>query len=456
MTIPNSVTLIEDKAFSGCSSLTSLTIPNSVTSIGSYAFSGCSGVEKLYYNAENCEGWSSSSPFPTTIKELTIGEDVKTIPTHAFYKCTGLTSVTIPNSVISIDSSAFSGCSGLTSVTIPNSVTSIGRFAFYECSSLISVSLPNSLTSIGNYAFSGCRSLTSLSLPNSLTSIGSYTFNNCALSKVEFSSSLTSIGDYAFNNCHLSEVVCPPNVETIGANAFSGNDLKKVIMGSKVTEIGANAFNGANNLESVSITALTPPSAQNSSFSYYRCPLYVMPSENDVVMDAYYNYPRCWYRFDGYDLTPISELNISGDSSIELYPGEMRKLEVSIYPSNASLPYIFWHSTNPEVATVDNNGVVTLVDHQDGIATYSDEPQTCQIIAESLYPDIPAAVFTIGDVVTGVDKIDSEFGNNPDNGTLKDIFSLQGICIKRNATPEDIKSLKPGLYIIGGKKIIIR
>ena len=87
VTIPNSVTSIEDYAFEDCSGLTSVTIPNSVTSIGYYAFEWCSG----------------------------------------------LTSVTIPNSVTSIGKGAFEGCRGLTSVTIGNSVTSIGEGAFYFC-----------------------------------------------------------------------------------------------------------------------------------------------------------------------------------------------------------------------------------------------------------------------------------------------------------------------------------
>ena len=89
-TIPNSVTSIGDRAFEGCSGLTSVTIPNSVTSIGRYAF----------------------------------------------YNCSGLTSVTIPNSVTSIGDYAFTDCSGLTSVTIGNSVTSIGYDAFRGCSGL--------------------------------------------------------------------------------------------------------------------------------------------------------------------------------------------------------------------------------------------------------------------------------------------------------------------------------
>lgn len=73
----------------------------------------------------------------------------------AFWDCSGITSVSIPNSVASIGKGAFYSCSGLTSVTIGNSVTSIGESAFDDCSGLTSVTIPNSVTSIGEYAFRG-------------------------------------------------------------------------------------------------------------------------------------------------------------------------------------------------------------------------------------------------------------------------------------------------------------
>ena len=221
---------IGERAFYGCTSLTSVTIPDSVTSIGSSAFSGCTSLTSVNYSGTKSQ-W----------KAITVGSDNYYL-THAFIKCTdgiignGNTvtvdsveyklnddytarvisysgtpeNITISESVwyegytfkvTSIDS-AFDGCTSLTSVTIPNSVTRINNKAFYNCTSLTSVKIPDSVTSIGCYAFENCTSLTSITIPNSVKSIVDYAFYNCtSLTSVTIGNSVTSIGSSAFDGC---------------------------------------------------------------------------------------------------------------------------------------------------------------------------------------------------------------------------------------------------------------
>ncbi|MDY4184476.1 MAG: leucine-rich repeat domain-containing protein, partial [Sodaliphilus sp.] len=137
VTIPNSVTSIGERAFYGCSGLTSVTIPNSVTSIGYEAFWGTAWYinqpNGLVYAGFVAYKYKGTMPSGTSI---VLKEGTKGIVDFSFDGCSGLTSVTIPNSVISIGHWAFRGCSALTSVTIPNSVTRIGFWAFRGCSAL--------------------------------------------------------------------------------------------------------------------------------------------------------------------------------------------------------------------------------------------------------------------------------------------------------------------------------
>ncbi len=253
-TIPNHVTSIGGWAFSNCSSLASITIPNSVTSIGGWAFDGCS--------IKNATIPTNTIMYlPKAFLKTVIINGGTSIGSDAFYNCSSLTSITIPDSVTSIGSGAFSNCSSLEIITLPfvgltaNSTsnthfgyifgaryyyenyyyipsslktvvvtggTSIGDYAFYECSSLTSVTIGNSVTSIGSSAFRDCSLLTSVTIGNSVTSIGSSAFLSCdSLEIVVIGNSVTSIGSYAFYGCSsLESITIPNSVTSIGFGAF--------------------------------------------------------------------------------------------------------------------------------------------------------------------------------------------------------------------------------------------
>ena len=162
------------------------------------------------------EVWSESGGSGTHYQVTSIGE-------KAFYLCSGLTSVIIPNSVTSIGSFAFANCSGLTSVTIGNGVTTIGEGAFSSCSGLTSIDIPNSVTTIMGSAFDYCSGLTSIEIPNSVTCIGSSAFLGCSgLTSVTIGNSVTNIGNMAFWGCTgLTSITIPNSVTSIGRYAFS-------------------------------------------------------------------------------------------------------------------------------------------------------------------------------------------------------------------------------------------
>ena len=239
------------------------------------------------------QSYSGDIAIPQAVTYLGLTYTVTRIGDGAFYNCSGLTSITIPNSVISIGDYAFSNCSGLTSITIPNSVTSIGGSAFRECSSLTSITIPEGVTTIGGEtfigcsaltsvtipkgvtsiewsAFAGCSSLTSVTIPEGVTSIGNWTFQDCsALTSVTIPSSVTSIGESAFASCYsLTSVTIPDGVTSIGNWAFLNcSALTSVTISSSVTSIGESAFWNCPNLISVTVKNPSPISTINPTFS---------------------------------------------------------------------------------------------------------------------------------------------------------------------------------------------
>lgn len=223
--IENGVTRIGNNSFSKCSAK-SVVIPDSVTSIGIVAFADCfnlttvsggDNVTDIGEGAFRDSLWYDNQPdeliyFGKTVyqykgaescpEHLEIKSGMLTIQNEAFYGCSGLKSIEIPDSVTRIGEFAFADC-GLTSVCIPDSVTDIGFGAFTECEFLTNVILSNNLTRVAARAFKDCSRLTGITIPNSVTGIGYETFAYCSgLTEIFIPDTVTSISDNAFIGCN--------------------------------------------------------------------------------------------------------------------------------------------------------------------------------------------------------------------------------------------------------------
>ncbi len=147
--IPDDVTSIGKRAFSGCTGLTIVTIPASVTSIGYAAFARCSNLATMTVEAGNtvydsrngCNAIieKETNTLIVGCKNTKIPDDVTNIGDNAFEGCISLTTVTIPAGVTRIGGQAFYNCTGLTTVTIGSGVTYIGYDAFYQCTAVTDV-----------------------------------------------------------------------------------------------------------------------------------------------------------------------------------------------------------------------------------------------------------------------------------------------------------------------------
>ena len=272
-----------------------------------------------YDDSFNYSGLTTAN-IPASVSYKDVSYSVTSIGEKAFSRCSGLTSVTIPNSVTSIGNSAFADCTGLTSVTIGSGVTSIGENAFSGCGNLKQVTINS--TAVAGKAYSSSENLTTIfgsqveeyNIGEAVTAIGSYAmYNASSLQALTLPSSILSIGQRAFDGCpQLKQVAINSNAVMSKAyspsNNFStifGAQVQTYTLGESVTAIGDYAFCGCTN-----ITTLTLPNnvAQVGNGTFQGCTgitSFAIPQTVTTIGD--YAFSTC---------TGIQTLNIPNATSI--------------------------------------------------------------------------------------------------------------------------------------------
>ena len=191
---------------------------------GIYYIITAPNTASVTYKDRNYNSYSGTVNVPSTVTHNGTTYTVTAVGQAAFYKCTDLTSVTLPNTVTMLDYAAFANCSSLTSIDIPSSVTELGEFCFQNCTALEVIRINGEITAIPRQCFTYCSSLHTLSWPSTIKEIGPFALYECRnLGSLILPDDLETLQPYAISNCSsLSGVIIPSKVSNIGQGAFSG------------------------------------------------------------------------------------------------------------------------------------------------------------------------------------------------------------------------------------------
>ena len=481
ISIPDSVRIIGNAAFKGCTKLSNVTFGASVDSIKTEAFYNCLGLNAVSFPEKMVSIGDFAFSQCLNLKNIQLPDSLREIGKNAFSSCGELASLTLPDSLEIIGEEAFSGCSIIRSVILPPMLRSLGTDAFSQCQSLKKVAVPQTICDpnfdilgariiqynpedvkieegvvyngdktkllfasldfagdcrigetvevIAPYAFEFCNDIESLHIPNSVKEIQASAFSLCGkLKSAYIGNGVHAIGEDAFVGAAMETVVLPPSLRKLGSRAFAYNtQLQTVAMGHRVDTIGSQVF-----LESsvahLYITAKTPPSIPADAFNDNIANLYL---QGENSMERYAAAHAGWQKFTAHNqMIEADSLTLIPPTSLPQKAGENFKLTATLSSEGASLPYVYWRSTNPSLAKVNHEGVVTL---QKDIADIKKEE--CEIIAETLYADGPMAVYNLGKVGVTQLKLDPTSWN----GYTGETFRISATISPESATEKRIK-----------------
>lgn len=325
--------------------------------------------------------WSLSDSGVLTISgtgemtNYTISGGANVSPWFNQEKIPRIKSVVISDGVTVIGDWAFQCLSSLKNVTIPSSVQSIGSSAFYYCTQLSSISLPSGIREIKKGTFEGCSNLKNITLPSTITKIDDFAFRYVKFSSIIIPSNVKEIGYGVFDGCsNLTTIRIPDGVSYLPESLFVDcSSLKSAYIPLSVKRIDNWAFNGCDNLTDIYYSGsmqewkwITFGTYQGSLTS---AGLTVHCSNGDIR---------------GTELDKSISLN---KSSVSIPVGTVEILTATITGGDEE---ITWTSSNNNIASVTNKGVVTAVNEGKATITASiksGESATCQVTVTKFIPN---------------------------------------------------------------------
>lgn len=210
---------------------TAVILPNSVKIIDDFAFKDCKNLKKIN--------------FPSGLVFIGIG---------AFFRCTSLTKIVLPDTLKTIEFAAFKK-SGIESLTIPKSVVEIGDCSFKN-SSLKEITILSNAKKMGEEIFSGCFDLTYVKILGCIKSISASMFSHTSIKEISIPDSVIKIEDAAFDGCsELNVNHWSKNLKSIGENAFRGTAIDNLVLFENVTKVASSAFFQCDNLEKIELNS---------------------------------------------------------------------------------------------------------------------------------------------------------------------------------------------------------
>ena len=388
--IPESVTEIGSHTFSN-TKLGSIRVPDTVTDMGDHVFSGCTELKEVTLPNIRQNIMAGMFEGCTSLEKIVLPETVTAIRSDAFEGCTALKDITWSKAPEIIESNAFRNCSALKEVTIPGTVKSIGDCAFLNCDALTTVTIPDSVTSIGEQVFYDCDALTTVKLGSGLKSIPASTFEHCdVLESLRIPRRVTTIGDNAFKDCvKLTSITIPRSVTKISSNAFS---YPKILTIYGVSGTYAETFAKENSIKfvdqqikattaSLDKTELTINKGAAAQLNLSVTPEnftdivdwkstdtnIVTVSDNGVVKAVSVGTATVKVTVGDVSasckvtvLQPVTGINLN-KSSLTMDALGTFQMTASVYPDGANDKRITWSSSDPAIASVDENGLVTAL-----------------------------------------------------------------------------------------------